>query len=119
MRLQWSGANNSIYHFSNGTLNEIKADKQPIGYHPMMKPFTEHSLTLQKGESIFLFTDGYADQFGGPKKKKFLYKRFEEMLRANAALPMEEQKNALNKAFDDWKGDMEQIDDVCVIGVRV
>ena len=119
LRVQWSGANNSIYHFNNGTLNEIKADKQPIGYHPMMKPFTEHNLILQKGDSIFLFTDGYADQFGGPKKKKFLYKRFEEMLQTNAALPMEEQKNVLNKAFEDWKGDMEQIDDVCVIGIRL
>ena len=120
VRLQWSGANNAMYHFTNGILKETKADKQPIGYHPMMNPFTEHNFTLQKGESIFLFTDGYADQFGGSKKKKFLYKRFEEMLQANATLSMEEQKNALNKAFDDWKGaDMEQIDDVCVIGVRV
>ena len=101
------------------TIVEIKADKQPIGKSDHAKPFTTHEITLQKGILFYLFTDGFADQFGGPKGKKFKYKQLEELLLANANQSMNEQHEILVSQFNLWKGDLEQIDDVCVIGVRV
>ena len=100
-------------------LSEIKPNKQPIGYYPRSNPFTNHTFNLQKGESIYLFTDGYADQFGGTQGKKFMYKRFQELLLAGSSLTLEEHKVLLAKRFDEWKGTLEQVDDVCVIGIKV
>ena len=77
------------------------------------------SITLNEGDILYLFTDGYADQFGGPKGKKFKYKPLNEMLVANTHLSLPEQHKLLKSTFDHWKGDLEQVDDVCVIGVRV
>ena len=68
---------------------------------------------------LYLFTDGYADQFGGPAGKKFKYKPFMEMIAQNSTKPVEEQKNILDKTFNDWKGNLEQTDDVCVVGIRI
>jgi serine phosphatase RsbU (regulator of sigma subunit) len=119
MELQWSGANNPLWYIQNGTINEIKGDKQPIGYHPTITPFTNHVIQLQKRDVFFLFTDGYADQFGGEKGKKFKYKKMQEFLFANASHSMKEQKQILNNTFDEWKSHLEQVDDVLVIGVRV
>ncbi|MES2590999.1 MAG: tetratricopeptide repeat protein [Bacteroidota bacterium] len=119
IQIHWAGANNALNIIQNGQLREIKADKQPIGYYPEQKPFTNHEITLQTGDSIYIFTDGYADQFGGPKGKKFKYKQLEELLLANTTLPMNQQKEMLKTAFVEWKGSLEQIDDVCVIGVKV
>ena len=82
-------------------------------------PFNSHSLNLQKGDTLYLFTDGYADQFGGPKGKKFKYKQFQEMLLANSQKPMAEQQKILEDTLNDWKGNLEQVDDVLVIGIRV
>ena len=117
--VSWAGANNSVYQLRNSKLQETKGDKQPIGYHPVLKPFTNHTFRLNSGVTLYMFTDGYADQFGGPKGKKFKYKRLEELLQANAHLPMEEQKSLLSKVFEEWKGNYEQIDDVTVIGLRL
>ena len=117
--LQWAGANNALNIIRNGQLQEIKADKQPIGYYPEPRPFTNHEIQLQKGDSIYIYSDGYADQFGGPKGKKFTYKKLENIIIANNALPMKEQKELLKKQFVEWKGSLEQVDDVCVFGVRV
>jgi serine phosphatase RsbU (regulator of sigma subunit) len=83
------------------------------------KPFTTHEIDLQEGMLFYLFTDGFADQIGGPKGKKFKYKQLEELLLANANKNMIEKHNALTQQFALWKGDLEQVDDVCVIGVRV
>jgi ligand-binding sensor domain-containing protein len=116
--LQWAGANNALNIIQNGQLYEIKADKQPIGYYPEQKPFTNHVIQLQANECVYIFTDGYADQFGGPKGKKFKYKQLEDLIFANHNLPAEEQKMLLKKTFIDWKGNLEQIDDVCVIGIK-
>ena len=74
---------------------------------------------MQKGDILYLFTDGYADQFGGPKGKKFKYKQFQELLLANAPKPMEEQGKLLDETIEAWKGSLEQVDDVLVIGIRV
>ena len=117
--LEYAGANNSLYLIRNEELVEIKSDKQPIGKFMNNKPFTNHSEKVLKGDKIYLFTDGYADQFGGKKGKKFKYKQFQELIFRNRNNSMNEQLNALITSFNDWKGDLEQIDDVCVIGVKI
>ena len=117
--LQWAGANNSLNLIRNGKMEEMKADKQPIGYHPEMKRFTNHEIQLQKGDSIYIYSDGYADQFGGSNRKKFKYKQLEDLLIANNHLPLKEQKQILKGHFNEWKGLLEQVDDVCIFGVRI
>lgn len=117
--IQWAGANNAINIIQNGNLLEVKANKQPIGYHPEQIPFTNHSISVQPGDSIYIYTDGYADQFGGPKGKKFKYKQLEDLLLANSHLPMVQQKELLKTSFLSWKANLEQVDDVCVIGIKI
>ena len=99
---------------------EIKPDKMPVGKHDKDQiPFTLHEVQLQKGDVVYTLTDGFPDQFGGEKGKKFMSKNLRELLAANAYLPMQEQKQLLEKTFADWVGDMDQVDDVTIIGVRV
>ncbi len=117
--LNFSGANNSLYIIRDGKVDEIKADKQPIGRYVTSESFTNHEIQLKKNDAIYMFTDGYADQFGGVKGKKFKYEPFRKMLLANQDKKMDDQKILLDKTFEDWKGGLEQVDDVCVIGVRV
>ncbi|HLC83739.1 MAG TPA: SpoIIE family protein phosphatase, partial [Bacteroidia bacterium] len=117
--LQWAGANNPIYYIKNGQWFEIKANKQPISYQEKMTPFTNHIIQMESGSSFYLFTDGYADQFGGPAGKKFKYSQLKETLFAISHKPMKAQKIILRDTFDSWKGELEQIDDVCVIGMKV
>jgi len=120
--MEWSGANNPLWYIQNGTVNEIVPDKQPIGKHDNRKPFSTHQLPITDHRSpitFYLFTDGYADQFGGTKGKKFKYKQLQEKLSAICQLPMEEQKMILEKTFNEWKGNLEQVDDVLVIGISV
>ena len=118
-KLQYSGANNSIYYYSKNELHEIKADKQPIGNYAIERPFTSHSIVLNSGDTIYLFTDGYADQFGGQEGKKFKYKQFKDTLQSVAAYDMKRQKQILDDTFEKWKGNFEQVDDVCVMAVRI
>ncbi len=117
--LEYSGANNSLYIIRNEELIETKSDKQPIGKFMDIKPFTNHKQSVLKEDKIYLFTDGYADQFGGEKGKKFKYKQFKELLLKNRNESMKMQLNNLTTSFNNWKGDLEQIDDVCVIGVKI
>ena len=122
MELQYAGANNPIYIVRDKKFIEIKADKQAIGAdtdNAEVKVFTNHVIPLQKGDCIYLFTDGYADQFGGPLGKKFKYKKFQELLVEIQDNTTEEQKHILNYHHEQWKGDLEQVDDILVIGVRV
>lgn len=124
IEIQWSGANNPIWILRKNEnevteLVEVKADKQPVGKFDDRKPFTTNHLTLQKGDKLYLFTDGYADQFGGPKGKKFKYRQLEELLLSTAEYTLPEQKQALEKAFGEWKGVHEQVDDVCIIGISI
>ncbi len=118
--LAYSGANNPIYIIRNKSLETLKANKQAIGnMNDVVMPYTNNTIQLQENDCIYLFTDGYADQFGGPKGKKLMRKVFEETLIENSNKPMEQQKLALETTFNNWKGDLEQVDDVCVVGIRV
>jgi serine phosphatase RsbU (regulator of sigma subunit) len=101
-------------------LFEYKPDKMPVGKHDKEnEPFTLHTLPLQKGDIIYALTDGFPDQFGGEKSKKYMIKNLKELLLQIAHLPMPEQEQKLAEEFTSWKGGNEQVDDVCVIGVRV
>ena len=91
----------------------------PVGYMEDSAQFVTQTFRLQKGDNIYTFTDGLPDQFGGPKGKKFMYRRFEENLSAICNLPLKEQEETLEKTFQDWKGNLEQVDDVTVIGIRI
>jgi len=101
-------------------LIELNPDKMPVGKHDKDSiSFTQHTIDLQKGDVIYTLTDGMPDQFGGPRGKKFMYKPLKELLISISQLPMHEQKEKISKALSDWMGDNEQVDDVCVIGIRV
>jgi serine phosphatase RsbU (regulator of sigma subunit) len=117
--IKWAGANNPLWYVSEGMVNEIKANKQPIGVTDNPSPFTTHTIQLNSGDLIYLFTDGFADQFGGPKGKKFKYKPLQELVLSMAALRMEEQRKLLERTLSEWRGNLEQIDDVCIIGIRM
>ena len=129
--VQFSGANNPLYILTNRELvdlkslegfknfYEIKPDKMPIAIYEKMDSFTAHEMQLEKGDVLYMFSDGYADQFGGPKGKKFKYKPFKRLLLENRDKPMKEQKELLNTAFESWRGDLEQIDDVVIVGVKI
>jgi serine phosphatase RsbU (regulator of sigma subunit) len=117
--INWSGANNPLWMINNVGFEEIKADKQPIGKTENPKPFTTHNLEFKEGTEFYLFTDGLADQFGGPLGKKYKYKQFENLLTNNYTLGHEEQVKKIELSFEDWKGNLEQVDDVCVIGLRI
>lgn len=122
MELQYAGANNPIYIVRKKQFIEIKADKQAIGAdteNADVKVFTNHVFQLEKDDCIYLFTDGYADQFGGPLGKKFKYKKFQELLVEIQDNTIEEQKHVLNYHHEQWKGSLEQVDDILVIGVRM
>lgn len=116
--LHWAGANNPLWVVRHGELIAYKPDKQPVGMSVSTKPFTTHRIELIPGDEFYMFTDGYADQFGGAKGKKFMYKQQQQLLIANAVLPVNEQKAKLDEAFEQWRGTLEQVDDICVIGVR-
>ncbi len=117
-RLKYSGANNSLYHIANTEFREIKPTKQPVGKHEDRKKFETVDIPVKTGEVVYLFTDGYADQFGGPKGKKLKYSKFKELLVNNHLSKMKEQQKLLRQYFDQWRGELEQLDDVCVIGIR-
>lgn len=138
--VEWSGANNPIYivrqngedSFSSESLSEvnthlgstgnslyeIKPDKMPIAIYVKMDPFTNHNIRIEKGDIIYLFSDGFADQFGGDKGKKYKYKPFKEFLLSISSKNSQDQKSLLSDEFENWKGSFEQVDDVCVAGIR-
>lgn len=119
--LQFAGAHNPLWIVRHDTrlIEEIKANKQPIGKFDYRQPFVNNVIKVHKGDCIYLFSDGYADQFGGPNGKKFKFKAMQQILQEVHEKSMEEQKYVLNEEFEKWRGTLEQIDDVCVIGIRV
>lgn len=117
--LQWSGANNPIWIIKSGELMELVADKQPIGKYADLNPFTNHEVELNSGDQLLLFSDGYADQFGGPKGKKFKYKPMRDLFFEAAKLSSVNQKTIFESTLANWKGKVEQVDDICVMGVKI
>lgn len=120
-RLHFAGANNPVFIVRNNELTELKADKFPItaSTEQQNTSFTDKSFDLQTGDCVYLFTDGYADQFGGDKGKKFMYKRMKELFISIGSLSMKEQHKQIEMAFQAWKGHLEQVDDVLVIGIKI
>jgi len=118
--LLYAGANNPLYYIRNGQLSEIKADGQPIGtfQEENNDPFKTHNLEIKPGDMFYIFTDGFADQFGGPKGKKYKYKQLKVFLGSIYPLPAAEQKIKLETEFENWRGNLEQIDDLCIIGLK-
>jgi serine phosphatase RsbU (regulator of sigma subunit) len=120
--LEFAAANNPLWLFRKNeeqTFSEIKADMQPIGAYQDRKPFTNHVLHLLPGDCVYIFSDGYADQFGGGKGKKFKYGQFRELLLKIKEMPMTEQKGILQLEMEKWMEGYEQVDDMCVIGIKV
>jgi serine phosphatase RsbU (regulator of sigma subunit) len=146
--LQWAGANNPLWIVTSAPLSdrstplsseqtdaersrsrsgsgadasfvEVKANKQPIGKYGLETPFTNHNIQLEKGDTIYIFSDGYPDQFGGERGKKYKSGNFKKTLVRISTETIEKQKQMLDQEFESWRGSLEQIDDVCVIGVRV
>ena len=115
-----SAANNPVWIVRGSETIEIKPDKMPVGKHDKQDvSFTQQTIDIKKGDVIYTLTDGFSDQFGGSLGKKFMSKKLRELLSKNAHLPMEEQRSILENTFISWVGDLEQIDDVTLIGVRV
>lgn len=121
MILEYAGAYNPLYLIRDGDLKEVKADKISIGVvgDKHFQPFSNHELKLYKGDQVYLFSDGYADQFGGPRGKKFKYIQLKNLLRSVTQLTMKEQGEKLKETIETWKGNLEQVDDIMVIGFKV
>jgi serine phosphatase RsbU (regulator of sigma subunit)/Tfp pilus assembly protein PilF len=119
-KLQFAGAYNPLYLIRDDVLIEYKPDKMPIGiYKDKTDSFTNHEIDIQTGDVFYLLTDGYVDQFGGPKAKKFMVKKFKDLLLEIYKKNMKEQKEILSNIFDEWKGNINQIDDILVMGIRI
>ncbi len=117
--LKWAGANNPLWLIRNGELHITKADKQPIAYHPLSKPFTTQTIPIVTGDCIYLFTDGYSDQFGGANNKKFKVSAFKKLLLSVNQTTMLEQRRILDETIEGWRGVVEQLDDICVMGFKI
>ncbi len=134
-QISWSGANNPLWFIQKGLspnseknvkseqnnliLSEIKPDKQSIGKTDNAQPFATHKIDLRIGDTYYLMTDGFADQFGGSKGKKYKYKQLQEKLIAGSELPLSAQKENLQNSFNEWRGNLEQVDDVTIIGIQI
>lgn len=119
LTLEYSAANNPIYLIRNNELEALSFQKSPIGYSEFAEPFVSNILQLKKGDCIYTITDGFADQFGGEKGKKFKYKQLKESIVEMHHLPMIVQHDKLINVFENWKGDLEQVDDICIIGLKI
>ena len=119
-QLHIAAANNPVWIVRGNELIEIKPDKMPVGKHDRdQESFTSHSIQINEGDIIYTLTDGFPDQFGGDKGKKFMSKNLKDLLLANAHLTMQQQKELLDNTFNNWVGDLEQVDDVTLIGIKI
>ncbi|MBK9282844.1 MAG: SpoIIE family protein phosphatase [Sphingobacteriaceae bacterium] len=116
--LQYAAANCKPVIIRAGNLLELEADRMPVGMGERKNNFNTFSVKVEKGDVLYIYTDGFADQFGGPKGKKFKYKNLNEFLKIISYLDMNAQRDELKKMFEDWKGELEQVDDVCVVGIK-
>jgi serine phosphatase RsbU (regulator of sigma subunit) len=118
-KITWSGANNALWYSANNEWETIEANKQSISKTDKTELYTTHEIAYNPNTIFYLLTDGFADQFGGPKEKKFLSKKLKDHLSQIAHLACEEQEKNISKIFSDWKGTLEQVDDVTIIGVKI
>ena len=118
-KLQFSGANSPLYIVRNKKLIIYKADRQPIGIYAKEKPFSNHEIQLEAGDTIYTFSDGYVDQFGGENGRKYLVKQFRKTLTNIQDMNMKEQKELLEEERTTWQGKYKQIYDILVVGVKV
>jgi len=116
--IEFSAANNPLWLIRKGEIQEFKADKQPVGIHRKMEPFNKQTINYELGDIIYLSSDGYADQFGGEKNKKFKSSNMKKLILSIASESMDKQGKIMGNTFEEWKGVNEQIDDVCVLGIK-
>lgn len=120
LELEFAAAFNPLWLVRDGLVQEITGNKFPIGeFIGETQKFSNHKIQLQKGDTVYIFSDGYADQFGGPRGKKFMYRQFKNLILSIQPFEMERQKKILNDEIETWRGNLEQVDDICVIGLRV
>lgn len=119
LKIEYAAANNEPILIRDNKITVLPKDKMPVGKGEKTESFTLHTIDVQKGDTLYLLTDGIADQFGGPKGKKFKFKQLEEILLANHHLSIIEQRNLLEKTFNDWKGELEQVDDILLVGIKI
>ncbi len=119
LRCRYAGANSPLYHIRDGELTIFRPQMMPVSHYQQMDPFTTQQVPLRKGDQLYLFSDGYADQFGGEKRKKFKYGAFRKLLADHSGLPMAEQLEVLERTITDWQGTHEQIDDMVIVGIRI
>ena len=118
--MEYAGANNPLYMIRDNKFNEIKADRMPVGYHQRAKEsFKNHTLKLKQDDLIYIFSDGFIDQFGGKDGRKFLSSNFKDLLLRNCSECLDEQKSILKKTFENWKGERKQLDDILIIGFKI
>jgi len=118
--MEYAGANNPLYFIRDGEHSEIKANRMPIGIHRRAKEsFNNHEIPLRKDDLVYIFSDGFIDQFGGKEGRKFLTGNFKRLLLENHQKPLSEQKQILENTFHQWKGDRKQLDDILVIGFKI
>ena len=118
-KIQFSGANNPLFLVREGELTEFRGSKMPVALYEHMLEFESSEIELIKGDNLYIFSDGFIDQFGGPRDKKFMKKRFKETFLKISSHPMQQQHDLLDKTFEEWKGDGAQLDDVLVIGIKI
>ncbi len=117
--ITYAAANNAPVVIRDNKILEMPFDRMPIGKGEKTDSFNTYALDLSKGDVVYLYSDGYADQFGGPLGKKFKYKQLNSLLAEISDLALQEQQERLNKVFEDWRGPLEQVDDVCVVGLKL
>ena len=117
--IQYAAANNAPLIINNGEFKELPKDRMPVGVGERKENFTLHTIEVIEGDMLYLYTDGYADQFGGERGKKFKYKPLNEMLAKNSETTLSEQSTLLSEKFNNWKGSLEQVDDVLIVGIRL
>ena len=120
LKLQYAAAFNPLYIIRDGNLIQYKADKFPVGaFIGETRKFNNNIIDLKKGDMVYIFSDGYADQFGGPRGKKFMAGNFRELLLNASKLPASEQRHKLNETIEKWRGELEQVDDILIIGIKI
>jgi serine phosphatase RsbU (regulator of sigma subunit)/Tfp pilus assembly protein PilF len=120
--IEWAGANNPLWIIraeEKNKVEEFRPDKQPVGVYDKESPFTTHEIKVSENDKLYMFSDGFVDQFGGKMNKKFKPAQFRQLLLEIESLPMKEQKLALDGAFEKWRGKNEQVDDICIIGYEI